>query len=240
MKKKIINIVISILIVLLLNNIIIVAVAFSTEKADTYAVRLGTISDVIFQDNTIVTEKDYSLLNWGYGDVKPAADKAFEILAKSEYERVYFTEQVIIQLLQNRFNSVVMLFQNSNPTYVSEDMDSWARFELGQGTAFRVFVVKLFGDYYVIADYKEKGSITENNKAGDNTTAVYKANSPKNIAEIESLKTEKTHYGSYSFYPIELAQYVATPFSKIINILGLVLETRVFYILLSKKKKLKQ
>lgn len=227
--KKLINILLSVVIVFSLNIAIIAVVAFATEKADSNSVQKGTVNDVIFQNNTVASEKDYSLLNWGYGDIRPSADEAFKILAESEYKKVSFTSQVLIQLVQNKANSVIMLFQY--PTYVNEESDSYLRYELGQGSASRVFLVKLFNDYYVIAEYIEQDSVTDSNKFGNITTSVYKAISPENIAEIENLETEKTHYSSYSFYPVVLARFFTTPLSKIISILGLIAETLIAYFL---------
>lgn len=225
--------VLSVIIVFTLNSLFIIIVAFSTETPDINAVQVGTFNNVVFQDNTVVTPKDYGLLNWGYGDVKTSADEAFSILETSKYEKVSFVEQVIIQLLQNRFNSVIMLLRY--PTYTNKT-DNYKLFQQAQGTASRVFLVKYFYDYYLILEYIEKDSVTDSNKFGNNTTAVYKAISPDNIVKADNLKTKKTHYTSYSFYPISLAKYVATPFSKIVNISVLLLETLFVYHLLLKHK----
>lgn len=235
--KKLINILLSVVIVFSLNIAIIAVVAFATEKADSNSVQKGTVNDVIFQNNTTVSEKDYSLLNWGYGDTRPSADEAFKILAESEYKKVNFTAQVLIQLVQNKSNSVIMLSQY--PTYVNGESDSYLRYEMGQGSASRVFLVKLFNDYYVIAEYIEQDSVTDSNKFGNIITSVYKAITPENIAEIENLETEKTHYSSYSFYPVVLAPFFTTKFSKIVSIVVLVLETLLVYHLLCRKKKTK-
>ncbi len=225
--KKFTRMLLSILIVITVNKIIIAFVAFSTETMDSNAIQLGTINDIVFQENKAVSKENYSLLNWGFGNDVSSADEAFLILDKTKYEKVSFTEQVAIQLIQNRFNSVIMLYQY--PTYYRDNADSYACIALRQGSASKVVVVKLFNNYYLIVDYIENNSVTENNKLGNHTTAVYSAIFPESIKEIETLQTEKTHYSSYSFYPLKLAQYVATPISKITNISGIILEIIIVY-----------
>lgn len=222
----------AILIVILLNSILFVVVAVVTEKPASFAPAHTDIGGVLINENKRVTLKDYCLLNWarGLGNI-PRADGAIAQLAKSNYTRVGFVSEVFVQLLQNRINSIVLfLVDPLNDNKFSKEWRSAA-----QGTASWVTVIKLFGEYYIITQYTENGTIDDSIPA-----AVYRADDPKAIEPIESFRTKKEDYSGYSFYPLELADYVEGPFRTVFVVLLQLAEVYGVYCLLMRSKSKKR
>ncbi len=95
-------------------------------------------------------------------------------------------------------------------------------FKQQEGLSTWSYVVKYFNDYYIIVEYRQKDSVTEDNKIGEISTAVYKSVSSENLSELENIKNVGSHYYSYSTYPIAIASI--STFGKIICAIFVALE----------------
>ena len=67
------------------------------------------------------------------------------------------------------------------------------------------------------------------------TTAVFEAES--DVSEIRHFETDKPRFYSYHFYPLSLALLVTTTFDKILNVLFVISEITVVYVILVKIKR---
>lgn len=217
-KGKIQLAVISILITLLINSVFIISVSFIFEKeapvSDSNTNFLG-----ILRNNTERQLTDYCLLNWEYSkENRPLATNLPNSVLTANFERTGRVEAVAVQLLQNKFNSIIQLY--SVDIYNAETQGN---------SAGNVEFVKLFGNYYIIVGYT-----LEFEDEIEYSTAVFKTND--DISDIKELKTEKKRFYSYHFYPLSLSPLFATPLYKILNVSFVIGEILLIYFILAKKQ----
>ena len=206
--------VIAFAIVLILNTLFIVATAFIFEK-DAKHKNFTQLEDILKNENKNLSYEDFLLLNWaGSRDDAKAASKLPESVKNAEFKRCDRVESVFVQLLQTKNNSIVQLF----PAEMLNDNNV--------GGANPTSFLKIWGSYYLVV------CVTENN---DLATAVYKTED--DLSGLYEFETDKACYSFYEFYPACLAPLFATTFDKILNLLFVIGEVAVVYVVLNKRKK---
>ena len=223
MKKRIFAGLISIIIVLVFNFVVVFGVSLATEKRNDKSIEKGSFEDIMLTESTTIKFDYYNLLNWETGENFNDSKNVIEILKQTQYEKVSYLEQVVIQTLHSRFNSVVMLFLDPQDPGIDKRSEE---FKIqNDGRAGKVCCLKMFGQYYFVIDYYflDNGYTGFMNK-GLPLTAVYKATDSKAISQIDEYKSVGKSYGSYSFYPLSLAHYVSTPLFRILNLLYLFIQ----------------
>lgn len=223
MKKRVFTILLSVIIVLVFNFIVVFAVSLATEKRNNQSVEKGSFEDIMLPDSTTIKFSYYNLLNWETGENFNDSKNVIGILKQTQYEKVSYFEQVVIQTLHSRFNSVVMLFLDPQDTGVDKRSEEFK--EQNDGRAGSVYCLKIFGQYYLVIDYYflDNGYTGLMNE-GLPLTSVYKATDSKAISQIDEYKSVGESYGSYSFYPLSLSHYVSTPLFKILNLVYLFIQ----------------
>ncbi|MBQ4104154.1 MAG: hypothetical protein IJC90_06805 [Clostridia bacterium] len=223
MKKRIFAGLISIIIVLVFNFVVVFGVSLATERRNDKSIEKGSFEDIMLTESTTIKFDYYNLLNWETGENFNDSKNVIEILKQTQYEKVSYLEQVVIQTLHSRFNSVVMLFLDPQDPGIDKRSEE---FKIqNDGRAGKVCCLKMFGQYYFVIDYYflDNGYTGFMNK-GLPLTAVYKATDSKAISQIDEYKSVGKSYGSYSFYPLSLAHYVSTPLFRIFNLLYLFIQ----------------
>ena len=223
MKNRIFAGLISIIIVLVFNFVVVFGVSLATEKRNDKSIEKGSFEDIMLTESTTIKFDYYNLLNWETGENFNDSKNVIEILKQTQYEKVSYFEQVVIQTLHSRFNSVVMLFLDPQDPGIDKRSEE---FKIqNDGRAGKVCCLKMFGQYYLVIDYYflDNGYTGFMNK-GLPLTAVYKATDSKAISQIDEYKSVGKSYGSYSFYPLSLAHYVSTPLFRILNLLYLFIQ----------------
>lgn len=223
MKKRIFAGLISIIIVLVFNFVVVFGVSLATERRNDKSIEKGSFEDIMLTESTTIKFDYYNLLNWETGENFNDSKNVIEILKQTQYEKVSYLEQVVIQTLHSRFNSVVMLFLDPQDPGIDKRSEE---FKIqNDGRAGEVCCLKMFGQYYFVIDYYflDNGYTGFMNK-GLPLTAVYKATDSKAISQIDEYKSVGKSYGSYSFYPLSLAHYVSTPLFRILNLLYLFIQ----------------
>ena len=223
MKKRIFAGLISIVIVLVFNFVVVFGVSLATERRNDKSIEKGSFEDIMLTESTTIKFDYYNLLNWETGENFNDSKNVIEILKQTQYEKVSYFEQVVIQTLHSRFNSVVMLFLDPQDPGIDKRSEE---FKIqNDGRAGKVCCLKMFGQYYLVIDYYflDNGYTGFMNK-GLPLTAVYKATDSKAISQIDEYKSVGKSYGSYSFYPLSLAHYVSTPLFRILNLLYLFIQ----------------
>ncbi len=223
MKKRIFAGLISIIIVLVFNFVVVFGVSLATERRNDKSIEKGSFEDIMLTESTTIKFDYYNLLNWETGENFNDSKNVIEILKQTQYEKVSYLEQVVIQTLHSRFNSVVMLFLDPQDPGIDKRSEE---FKIqNDGRAGKVCCLKMFGQYYFVIDYYflDNGYTGFMNK-GLPLTAVYKATDSKAISQIDEYKSVGKSYGSYSFYPLSLAHYVSTPLFRILNLLYLFIQ----------------
>ena len=206
--------VIAFAIVLILNTLFIVATAFIFEKEAKHK-NFTQLEDILKNENKNLSYEDFLLLNWaGSRDDAKAASKLPESVKNAEFKRCDRVESVFVQLLQTKNNSIVQLF----PAEMLNDNNV--------GGANPTSFLKIWGSYYLVV------CVTENN---DLATAVYKTED--DLSGLYEFETDKACYSFYEFYPACLAPLFATTFDKILNLLFVIGEVAVVYVVLNKRKK---
>ena len=201
-------------IVLVLNTAFIVATAFVFEKEAKHK-NFTQLEDILKNENKNLSYEDFLLLNWaGSRDDAKAASKLPESVKNAEFKRCDRVESVFVQLLQTKNNSIVQLF----PAEMLNDNNV--------GGANPTSFLKIWGSYYLVV------CVTENN---DLATAVYKTED--DLSGLYEFETDKACYSFYEFYPACLAPLFATTFDKILNLLFVIGEVAVVYVVLNKRKK---
>lgn len=201
-------------IVLILNTLFIVATAFIFEKEAKHK-NFTQLEDILKNENKNLSYEDFLLLNWaGSRDDAKAASKLPESVKNAEFKRCDRVESVFVQLLQTKNNSIVQLF----PAEMLNDNNV--------GGANPTSFLKIWGSYYLVV------CVTENN---DLATAVYKTED--DLSGLYEFETDKACYSFYEFYPACLAPLFATTFDKILNLLFVIGEVAVVYVVLNKRKK---
>lgn len=223
MKKRIFAGLFSIVIVLVFNFVVVFGVSLATERRNNKSIEKGSFEDIMLTESTTIKFDYYNLLNWETGENFNDSKNVIEILKQTQYEKVSYLEQVVIQTLHSRFNSVVMLFLDPQDPGIDKRSEE---FKIqNDGRAGKVCCLKMFGQYYFVIDYYflDNGYTGFMNK-GLPLTAVYKATDSKAISQIDEYKSVGKSYGSYSFYPLSLAHYVSTPLFRILNLLYLFIQ----------------
>ena len=223
MKKRIFAGLISIIIVLVFNFVVVFGVSLATERQNDKSIEKGSFEDIMLTESTTIKFDYYNLLNWETGENFNDSKNVIEILKQTQYEKVSYLEQVVIQTLHSRFNSVVMLFLDPQDPGIDKRSEE---FKIqNDGRAGKVCCLKMFAQYYFVIDYYflDNGYTGFMNK-GLPLTAVYKAIDSKAISQIDEYKSVGKSYGSYSFYPLSLAHYVSTPLFRILNLLYLFIQ----------------
>ena len=223
MKKRIFAGLISIIIVLVFNFVVVFGVSLATERRNDKSIEKGSFEDIMLTESTTIKFDYYNLLNWETGENFNDSKNVIEILKQTQYEKVSYLEQVVIQTLHSRFNSVVMLFLDPQDPGIDKRSEE---FKIqNDGRVGKVCCLKMFGQYYFVIDYYflDNGYTGFMNK-GLPLTAVYKATDSKAISQIDEYKSVGKSYGSYSFYPLSLAHYVSTPLFRILNLLYLFIQ----------------
>ncbi len=206
--------VVAFVVVLIFNSIFIVAVSFIFEKEAEYR-GFTQLEDILKNENKNLSYEDFLLLNWaGSRDDAKAASKLPESVKNAEFKRCDRVESVFVQLLQTKNNSIVQLF----PAEMLNDNNV--------GGANPTSFLEIWGSYYLVV------CVTENN---DLATAVYKTED--DLSGLYEFETDKACYSFYEFYPACLAPLFATTFDKILNVLFVIAQMTVVYIVLVKRKK---
>ena len=223
MKNKFFIILVSVIIVISFNFIVIFGVSLATEKRNEKSIEKGSFEDIILTEFTTIDFSCYNLLNWESGESFNDSKNAIEILKRTQYEKVSYFEQVVIQILQNRFNSVVMLFLDPQDPNIDKHSEEFKT--QNDGRAGNIYCLKILGQYYIIVDYYFlDNGYTDFMNTGLPITSVYKATDSQAITQIDEYKSVGRSYESYSFYPLSLAHYVSTPLFKIINLFYLLIQ----------------
>ena len=103
--------ILSLIIILLIDFLMIACIAFVSEKEAPQFFQEGSFLDIIKYNNSNIDLNDYCLLNWaGSKDGKTAASELPYRVIYGNFKRVSRFEAVTVQLLQNRFNSIVQVF----------------------------------------------------------------------------------------------------------------------------------
>lgn len=201
-------------IVFVLNTAFIVATAFIFEKEAEYK-NITQLEDILKNDNEKLSYEDFLLMNWSASrDGAKSASALPENVKNAEFTRCERVESVLVQLLQTKSNSIVQFF----PTEMLNDNNA--------GGANPTSFLKIGRVYYLVV------CVTENEELA---TAVYKTK--EDLSVLYEFETNKTHYSFYEFYPSILAPLFATTFDKILNVLFVIGETAVVYLVLTKIKK---
>lgn len=239
MKNKFIIILFSVIIVISFNFVVILGVALATEKRNEKSIEKGSLEDIMLNETTTINFSYYNLLNWETGESFNDSKNTIEILKRTQYEKVSYFEQVVIQILQNRFNSVVMLFLDPQDPNIDKHSEEFKT--QNDGRAGNIYCLKILGQYYVIVDYYfMDNGYTDFVNIGLPLTSVYKATDSQAISQIDEYKFVGGSYGSYSFYPLSLAHYVSTPMFKIFNLFYLLIQcfiVRKFIVRFANNKK---
>ena len=207
----------SFLIIVFIDLCFIVGVAFVTEKETSIAPNKMKFNDV-FNFTPEENIHDYCLLNWAWSDKNSlnCAELPQEVL-DADLIRLSKTENIIINFLKTRFNSIIQI-----KTYDIADLEL-------EKFVNTVSVVEICNSFYVLVGFTER--INDN---WELTSAVYK--SKDDLSILYNYETFKSHYYDYEFYPIELSPLFATPFDRILNKLFLIGETFVVYRVFLKRK----
>ena len=218
--KKVICFLVAVLLVIGFNCLGIFGVSLATERYDKKAIEKGSFDEIMLTETSSIKHEYYNLLNWGYGDDYTDPSEVVNLLNNTTYTKATYFEQVIVRTLQNRFNSVIMLWLDPADPEINKRSDEFRK--QNDGCGYNLYCIKLMGQYYMIIDYYRYNSEWP-------STAVYKAEDSGAIEKIDVYKSVGEYYDSYSFYPLELAQYVSLPFSKILNVLYVVGQSLVVY-----------
>lgn len=223
MKKRIFAGLISFIIVLVFNFVVVFGVSLAIERRNDKSIEKGSFEDIMLTESTTIKFDYYNLLNWETGENFNDSKNVIEILKQTQYEKVSYLEQVVIQTLHSRFNSVVMLFLDPQDPGIDKRSEE---FKIqNDGRAGSIYCLKMFGQYYLVIDYYFlDNGYTGLMSEGLPLTAVYKATDSKAISQIDEYKLVGKSYGSYSFYPLSLAHYVSTPLFRILNLLYLFIQ----------------
>ncbi len=204
--------VISVSIVLVFNSAFIVAVAFIFEKEAKYN-NYKQLEDILKNDNKNLSYKDFLLLNWAYSrDGAMSSIELPENVKNAEFTRCKRVESVFVQLLQTKNNSIVQLFPSEG---LNDD---------NVGGSNSASILRIGNTYYLVV------CVTENK---DLFTAVYK--SKDDLSSLYKLETEKSRYYFYEFYPNKLAPLFSSTFAKILNVLFVIGEVAVVYLVLVRR-----
>ena len=160
---------------------IILVVSFGTSYNNNRALTIGAIEKDIDE-----AFPDYEMRR------AFTSQMVINILKKTEYEKVSHFEQVVVQTLQNRFNSVVMLWLEPNEFGVDKRSDEFRK--QNDGCGWNLYCVKIFNQYFIIVDYYfVDNGYTDSIDSGLPLTSVYKAVEPEAIEEIDitGLKVEE-------------------------------------------------
>lgn len=213
--------IISLISVLVVDFLFVVVVAFVFEYETPIFQNESTFEEILKNDNDMVTLNDYCLLNWdGSKEGKLLASELPKQVVEGRFKRVSRFESVLIQLLQNRFNSIVQVF--SIEIY-NESQGNAA----GQAT-----FLELGGTYYIIVGYT-----LMIDKNLEYTTAVFKAKS--DISEIRRFETDKPRFNDYHFYPLSLSPLFSSIYAKMLNIVFVISEVTVVYFILVRRRKMR-
>lgn len=205
--------VIAFAIVLVLNTIFIVATAFIFEKEAKYQ-NFTQLEDILRNDNENLTYEDFLLLNWAYSsDGARSSTEIPENVKNAVFVRCNRVEAVFVQLLQTKSNSIVQLFPSEG---LNDD---------NVGGANSASILRIFDTYFLVV------CVTENR---DLSTAVYK--SDEDLTSLYDFETDKSRYSSYEFYPFSLAPLFYSTFDKVLNVLFVIGEVTVVYIVLVKRR----
>lgn len=228
MKNRFLKLLSSIIIVFVFNFWVVFGVALLTEKQNEKSIEKGSFEDIMLTESTTIDFSYYNLLNWETGESFNNSKNVTEILKYSKYEKVSYFEQVVIQTLQNRFNSVVMLFLDPQSPDIDKNSEDFKK--QNDGRAGNVYCLKIFDQYYIIIDYYFlDNGYTGFLSSGLPLTSVYKAIDSQAISQIDEYKSVGRSYGSYSFYPLSLAHYVSTPLFRIFNLLYLLIQVFIVH-----------
>lgn len=208
------SLIVAVAIVLLFNSVFIVAVSFIFEK-EAENREFTYLEEILKNDNPNLSYEDFLLMNWAASrDGAKSATELPENVKNAELTRCNRVESVLVQLLQTKNNSVVQFF----PTEMLNDNNA--------GGAKPTSFLKIGRVYYLVV------CVAENDELA---TAVYK--SEDDLSTLYEFETDKSHYSFYEFYPSVLAPLFATTFDKILNVLFVIGETTVVYLVLTKRKK---
>ena len=228
MKNRFLKLLSSIIVVFVFNFFVVFCVALLTEKQNDKSIEKGSFEDIMLTESTTIDFSYYNLLNWETGESFNNSKNVTEILKYSKYEKVSYFEQVVIQILQNRFNSVVMLFLDPQSPDIDKNSEDFKK--QNDGRAGNVYCLKIFDQYYIIIDYYFlDNGYTGFLSSGLPLTSVYKAIDSQAISQIDEYKSVGRSYGSYSFYPLSLAHYVSTPLLRIFNLLYLFIQVFIVH-----------
>ncbi|MBE6752442.1 MAG: hypothetical protein E7556_07945 [Ruminococcaceae bacterium] len=228
MKNRFLKLLSSIIVVFVFNFFVVFCVALLTEKQNEKSIEKGSFEDIMLTESTTIDFSYYNLLNWETGESFNNSKNVTEILKYSKYEKVSYFEQVVIQTLQNRFNSVVMLFLDPQSPDIDKNSEDFKK--QNDGRAGNVCCLKIFDQYYIIIDYYFlDNGYTGFLSSGLPLTSVYKAIDSQAISQIDEYKSVGRSYGSYSFYPLSLAHYVSTPLLRIFNLLYLFIQVFIVH-----------
>lgn len=228
MKNRFLKLLSSIIVVFVFNFFVVFCVALLTEKQNEKSIEKGSFEDIMLTESTTIDFSYYNLLNWETGESFNNSKNVTEILKYSKYEKVSYFEQVVIQTLQNRFNSVVMLFLDPQSPDIDKNSEDFKK--QNDGRAGNVYCLKIFDQYYIIIDYYFlDNGYTGFLSSGLPLTSVYKAIDSQAISQIDEYKSVGRSYGSYSFYPLSLAHYVSTPLLRIFNLLYLFIQVFIVH-----------
>lgn len=206
--------VVALAIVFVLNTVFIVATAFVFEKEAEYK-NITQLEDILKNDNPNLSYEDFLLMNWaGNRDGAKSATELPGNVKNAKFTRCNRVESVFVQLLQTKSNSIVQFF----PTEMLNDNNA--------GGANPTSFLKIGRVYYLVV------CVTENEELA---TAVYK--SMDDLSSLYEFETDKTYYSFYEFYPSILAPLFATTFDKILNVLFVIGQITVVYIVFAKCKK---
>lgn len=202
-------IIFSAIVTLVFNSVLIVLVAFTFEK-EAKLNNYTQLEDILKSDNKNLSYDDFVLLNWAYSREDAMSSIVLPKSVKNtEFIRCNRVESVFVQLLQTKNNSIVQLFP-------SEGLN-----DNNVGGANSASVLKIGDIYYLVV------CVTENK---DLPTAVYKTKD--DLSSLYELETDKSRYSSYEFYPFSLAPLFSTTFDKVLNVLFVIGEVAVVYLVL--------
>ena len=209
--------VIAFAIVLVLNTIFVVATAFVFEKEVTSSPNKMEFSN-IFNYNSDENIDDYYLLNWAYSkdDCVSCSELPQEVI-KANLTRLTRTENILINFLQTKNNSIVQI----KPYNVDTNHEAFVNC---------VEVIEIGDSFYVIIGFSEYID-----DSWELTSAVYK--SEDDLSELYEYETDKSRYYFYEFYPNKLAPLFSSTFAKILNVLFVIGEVALVYIVFYKIKK---
>ena len=217
-------VVLAFLVTILINFFFIVSVAFFTEE-ETNSLPNKLVFNDIFNYNPENNIEDYYLLNWAYS--KEGCLSCSELpkrVVGANLTRLTRTENIMINFLQSKNNSIIQIKPYKLISFNPYDIDT-----KNKSFVNSVKVVDLFNSFYVIIGFTEY--IDSELKL---TSAVYK--SEDDLSDLYKFETDKERYYFYEFYPNELAPLFSSAFDKILNVLFVIGEVAVVYLVLIRRK----